>query len=85
METYKNTNLYEEILDACLPDIRKLTHEYRIFQQDNAPPHAALLRRGYFEWKGINVLEWPPDLSSIKNILRIKHLMWSMKCTWFFQ
>ncbi len=71
VEGKENTDMYEEILNACLPEIRKLTHEDGLFQQDNAPPHAALMRRGYFESKGIKILDWPrqsPDLSPIENI-----------------
>jgi hypothetical protein len=37
----KNTDVYEEIVDECLPVIPKLQSGQYIFQQDNAAPHAA--------------------------------------------
>lgn len=60
IEGKENTDCYEEILDACLPDIKKLWKGEYIFQQDNATPHAALVRRGYFENTKFQLLEWPP-------------------------
>lgn len=45
-----------------------------IWMHDNAPPHVALLTKGYLERKGITTMEWPPmspDLNPIENI-------WSM-------
>jgi transposase len=71
IEGKENTDAYEEILNTALPKIKKLWQGEHIFQQDNATPDAALVRRGYFDDKPFEVLEWPPqspDLNQIENI-----------------
>ena len=42
-----------------------------IFQQDNAPPHKALVTRQFFAESEIEVMDWPatsPDLNPIENL-----------------
>jgi hypothetical protein len=45
IEKNDNTDAYNEILNKVLPKIKKLWQGEYIFQQDNASPHAALVRR----------------------------------------
>ena len=71
IEGKEDTGLYQQILDDCLPDIKELWTEGYIFQQDNATPHSALARKGYFNNNNIKIIDWPPqspDLSPIENI-----------------
>lgn len=42
-----------------------------VFQQDNAPPHRAVITRTFFEGNGINVPQWPalsPDINPIEEV-----------------
>jgi hypothetical protein len=41
IEDKENTDVYQEILDACLPDIAKTQPEEFTFEQDNAANNAA--------------------------------------------
>ncbi len=71
IERKENIDANEELLNTALPKIKKLWQGKYIFQQDKTSPHAALVRRGYFDNKPFEVLEWPPqspDLSPIENI-----------------
>jgi hypothetical protein len=71
IEEKENTNVHQEILDECLPDIRRLMKGELIFLQDNAPLHSVLERRGYFTGKPFETLQWPPErpeLNPIENI-----------------
>jgi hypothetical protein len=57
IEGKENTDAYKKILNTALPNIKKLWQGEYIFQQDNATPHSALLRRGYFDNKPFEVLK----------------------------
>ncbi len=46
IEDKENKDVYEEILDACLPNIPRPQSGELIFMQDNASSHTALARRG---------------------------------------
>ena len=57
--------------------LNRLSHT--VFQQDNAPPHRALLTRNFLAREGIDVTEWPPfspDINPIENVWSIlkKHI-----------
>ena len=60
IEENENTAVYKSILDDCLPDIDGLMNGEFYFMQDNATPHSALERSGYFQDQPFKVLDWPP-------------------------
>ncbi len=60
-EGKEKKNLYEEILDVCLPCIEKLQTVQYIFQYDGAPSHFSLLRKSYFDDKPFDILEQSPQ------------------------
>ena len=67
-----NSKIYIDMLENdFFNQVRGILPAGFVFQQDNAPPHAAAVTKQYLEnWK-FNVLEWPPmspDLSPIENI-----------------
>jgi hypothetical protein len=63
---------YTDILnDHLIPSFDGLTTGALLFQQDNAPVHAARDTRTFLREKGIQTIEWPPqspDLNPIENV-----------------
>lgn len=70
-----NSQAYQNLLrDNLLPflDLQPLHHRYRLlFQQDNAPCHAAAATRQFLQENEVNTPAWPahsPDLNPIENV-----------------
>ena len=58
--------VYQRHLTAYRPALRR-----HLFQQDNALPHTAVVRSGWFARQGISLLAWPPyspDLNVIETL-----------------
>lgn len=64
-----NESVYTDLIGPAMRDLRRRS---MIFQQDNAPGHAAAVRRGWFaERKVVALQDWPPyspDLSPIETL-----------------
>lgn len=72
IETSMTASKYISLLEkALLPFGDQIHHNDYIFQQDNAPCHAANKTHEWFEENGITCMDWPslsPDLNPIENV-----------------
>jgi hypothetical protein len=66
---------YMQIMDECLLENSNCLYpDGWIYQQDNAPPHVAVLTKEWFVENQVDVLDWPPgspDLNPIEMIWAI--------------
>ncbi len=66
LEGTMNAKRYIKVLEQYM-----LPSRWRIFQQDNAKPHTAVIKTSWLRSRRVHVLNWPacsPDLSPIDNI-----------------
>ena len=72
-----SANSYIDVLDQNLVDFYE---PGQIFMQDNAPIHNAKKVRLWFEFHGVEMMEWPPyspDLNPIEQLwYRLKELLY---------
>ena len=72
VEGNMNKHQYLHVLEnVMLPSVRAKFSENFIYQQDNAPCHAANDVKTFFDHEEVSVLEWPPqspDLSPIEHL-----------------
>lgn len=77
-----NAARYIEILKDKL-HLAMTISKTTVFQQDNAPCHAAATVRRYFATEGVEVLDWPgnsPDLNPIENLWCVMKRRVRAKC-----
>ena len=72
VEKTLNVQGYIKVLETCFIPFQKRYHRQNYaFQQDNAPPHKAIITRQYLQSKRINAMDWPAcscDLNPIENL-----------------